>query len=139
MNFYSEDYLDFIVENNLNYSTASGVDNMNYNFFIKNKKKIINEIRYKVLLDEYKFKPYKELLILKDKYSIPRCISIPTITDRICLRALNDLLNYHFSNVNKQAIPQSLISRIQKNIDSYDSYLKLDLSNFYGTIRQSSP
>lgn len=132
--FYTEKYLSTVVERNLNYSTASGIDNMNYDFFNNNKKEIISDIKKKVLSNNYSFSSYKELLIVKDKKSKPRCISIPTIKDRVCLRSLAELLNNYFDDIPKQCIPQKHISKIQRNIDKYDSYLKLDLSNFYGNI-----
>ncbi|MHC5228187.1 reverse transcriptase domain-containing protein [Enterococcus sp. LJL99] len=133
--FYTEKYLHDVIKRTLNPSTASGIDNTNYYYLKKYEKMIVKKIKKSVLNDTYKFSTYKELLLIKNRFSNPRCISIPTIKDRICLRTLTELLNSYFNNIPSPVIPQKHISTIQKNIDIYDSYLKLDLENFYGNIK----
>ncbi len=132
--FYTEKYLGNVIDRKISVSTASGIDNVNYDIFSRERISIVSDMKKKVLSGKYKFTPYKELLILKNRDSLPRCISIPTIRDRVCLRALAELLMEYFSSIPPLTIPQKHISTIQKNIDKYDSYIKIDLKDFYGNI-----
>lgn len=132
--YFSKSYMLELAEKKINHSTAFGSDNMNYNYFKKHIDSIIEDIIEKVSTDRYVFSDYKELLIIKNKYSFPRCISIPTIRDRLCLQCLNEFLKHEFIEIDKQKLPQSHVKRVQNNINFYDSYIKIDISNFFDSI-----
>lgn len=132
--YYTKKYLNSVIDKKIDFRTASGIDNMTYKVFIRDKQDIISDIKHRVLSSSYKFTPYKELLILKGRNSLPRCVSIPTIKDKVCLRVLSELIVNYFSDIPKIVIPQNHVATIQRNIRNYDSYLKIDLKDFYGNI-----
>ncbi len=53
----------------------------------------------KCLDGTYRFTPYLESLKVKDRSSIPRMISIPSVRDRVVLTQLNKLLHFCFPGV----------------------------------------
>lgn len=132
--FFSYEYLEGISSKVINYSTAVGTDKMNFEMFKNNENKILMSIHEEVMSGTYKLYPYKELLLVKNKKSLPRCISIPTLKDRILLKVISNFLDMTFNNIEKQKLPQFYIKNIQKNIDAYECYLKIDISDFYGNI-----
>lgn len=116
-------------------SGAIGIDRVRPTIFEKNIASEINLIGYKALNGTYKFTAYKEKLISKGAYSYPRQISIPTIRDRITLRALCDALIDVFPKA-KLSLPQVVIESLESSIKSgtFTEYAKIDLRNFYPSI-----
>ena len=131
---FSANNLKLISNSNIKFHTANGIDKMSYDTFKKQEEYILNKINKKVHDDSYRFIKYKEKLLIKDRYSIPRCISIPTLTDRICLKACHELLGYKFLEATKMPLPQECIKKIKREKDEYDYFIKIDISNFYGSI-----
>lgn len=115
-------------------NTAIGIDKMSYEFLSVNKGEILEIINRKVLNGTYNFTRYKEKLILKNRNSLPRLISIPTVRDKVVLKALHLTLSKTFDDT-KQPLPQECIREIKNSIGYFDSFIKLDISNFYGTIK----
>lgn len=107
---------------------------MPYNFFAENKEDLYKIINKKVLGGSYEFTPYKEKLILKSRNSYPRIISIPTLRDKLVLKGLQLVLSKTFNEI-RQPLPQECIEEIKNNIHQYNHFIKLDISNFYGTIK----
>ena len=95
--FFSETYLADIYKDHIVLSSATGIDNINQKAFWPILVDQISIISRKVLSGTYQFTKYKLKLISKGKGKIPREISIPTIRDRIALRAMCDFLikRYH--------------------------------------------
>ncbi|WP_047607412.1 reverse transcriptase domain-containing protein [Rahnella aquatilis] len=84
---------------------------------------------------KYKFVAYKSKLLLKGKDKFPRQLSIPTIRDRLVLKMISELLNDIFPEA-KTELPQIKIKSISDVLTSnkFDSFIKIDIKNFYGTI-----
>lgn len=135
-NFFRQFYLKELSEQYIKYYTVSGTDKMNYSSFKKKESQIIKKISDDVLYGSYSFNSYKEKLVIKDRYSAPRCISIPTISDRLVLKALSFIVEDSFSDIPKPKIPHEQIKKIDKiaKHNNYDSYLKIDIKNFFGSI-----
>lgn len=116
-------------------SGAIGIDRVRPNDFEKNHATELSLISRKVTAGSYKFTAYKEKLISKGAYSFPRQISIPTVRDRITLRALCESLSEVFPNA-KLALPQVVIESLKVAVDSgrYTEFAKIDLKNFYPSI-----
>ncbi|WP_214760079.1 reverse transcriptase domain-containing protein [Exiguobacterium sp. s129] len=127
LRYLNEKYPQFIKNN-----TASGIDRVTKKTFDTNLEENILNIIKKVNQNNYKFTYYKEKLILKNRNSLPRLISIPTIRDRIVLKVLHEMLMEVFEL--KLDLVQTLISRIIKKSNLYDSYIKIDLTNFFGSL-----
>ncbi|QTF06950.1 reverse transcriptase [Brenneria izadpanahii] len=123
-------YFDKIKE-----SGAIGIDRVRPSGFEKNSTYEIAVIVRKVAGGNYKFTAYKEKLISKGAHSFPRQISIPTVRDRITLRALCDALIDVFPNA-KLSLPQVVIESLKDSISSgeYSEYAKIDLKDFYPSI-----
>lgn len=123
-------YFDKIKE-----SGAIGIDRVRPSSFENNYKDEISLVVRKVANGNYKFTAYKEKLISKGAYSYPRQISIPTVRDRITLRALCNALTDVFPNA-KLSLPQVVIESLKETISLglHTEYAKIDLKNFYPSI-----
>ena len=118
-------------------SAAVGLDNLSQRSFWKVRDEQIQIIERKVGAATYNFTNYKLKLISKGRGKIPREISIPTIRDRIALRALCDFLANVYAETIEFTIPQHLIRSIKQEIDTgkYDSFIKLDITQFFPSVR----
>ncbi|TPR37810.1 reverse transcriptase domain-containing protein [Apilactobacillus micheneri] len=133
-----EDTLTKIFEAKINKNCPIGSDGMSYFEFNKNKKNIIKNMANRITKNKYKFSPYKEFLILKGKESKPRCISIPTIRDRLCMYfLLNEMekFNYNGKNIIPE-IPQKSITTLNLTLNKkkYNFFMKYDISNFFNNF-----
>jgi len=128
-------YLDYVV-----FSSATGIDNFSQKKFWENIDDQVEIVSRKVLAGKYEFTKYKLKLISKGRGKVPREISIPTIRDRIALRALCNFLLERYSNTIRFDLPQKMIKSIKNNVETntYNGFIKLDVSNFYPTINQNN-
>jgi len=135
-NHFSVDNLTQIYDSRVKYSNATGIDNINQFAFQKQSKKQIEIISRKVISGEYNFTKYKLKLVSKGRGKVPREISIPTIRDRIAIRALCEFLGERFEPSLNFELPQVIISQVKKDISSkiYSGFIKLDVSDFYPSI-----
>lgn len=116
-------------------STTTGRDRINAETFKKEIDIHIQNIIKKVNNSTYKFSIYKEKLILKGANKKPRIISIPSLRDRMVLKSLFTILYESFDI--QQPLPQQIIKRLINSINNntYHDFIKLDLNNFYGSIK----
>ncbi|MGA6161011.1 reverse transcriptase domain-containing protein [Amycolatopsis magusensis] len=84
---------------------------------------------------QHEFTQYREALKSKGAGRRPRVISIPTVRDRIVLRALADVLGAVYPDT-KGAIPQEKINYVKNMVEQnrYDTYIRLDVKEFYPSI-----
>ena len=134
---FSEESLKKIFVEYIAYSSATGIDNMNQNAFRRQVDQHISIISNKAISGNYKFSKYKLKLISKGRNKAPREISIPTIRDRVALKALCKFLQERFSNSVTFELPQNVIKDVKLEALSgrYDCFIKLDISNFYPSIK----
>jgi retron-type reverse transcriptase len=116
-------------------TTISGTDGIKVKHFEQNLAENCSEISKEITNSKYKFRPYKEKLILKGRNKSPRIISIPTVRDRLVLRAIFELLRTEFKAETEQVRPQKIISNV-KCVDekSFINVTRIDLKDFYGSI-----
>ncbi len=117
-------------------SLPTGVDRITKSHFDRIREEVFISTYNKIKDTTFKPIPYKELLIIKDRNSKPRMLSLPTIIDKVILSILRDILDatYHPSlSLNK--VP-NIIADINETIKDgkYDYYFKIDLTNYYGSI-----
>ena len=96
----------------------------------------IQIISRKCLAGTYRFTRYKERLIPKGPRRLPRQISIPTIRDRLALRALNDYLVSQVPDA-KGELPHKYIREINASVKSngpHHSFVRMDVQEFFPTI-----
>lgn len=133
--FFGVDYLKKLYKENIIYSYAIGIDNISHNKF---KDETFEHISRKTKSSDYFFTKYKLKLISKGRGRVPREISIPTIRDRITLKALCKYLQHTYSKELQMPLPQTLISDVKTKIviKEYQKFIKLDLLSFYPSINQ---
>ncbi|SAG71737.1 reverse transcriptase domain-containing protein [Enterobacter ludwigii] len=132
---FSEKYLRSLYFDKIKETGAIGIDRVRPGSFEKECAKEVDLISRKVFNGSYKFTAYKEKLISKGAHSFPRQISIPTVRDRITLRALCDALVSVYPDA-KLSLPQVVIESLNSAVNSgnYYEFAKIDLKNFYPSI-----
>ena len=123
--------------NHIVYSRATGIDNLDQYAFRSQLDDQVGILNKKALAGSYKFTKYKLKLVSKGRNKIPREISIPTVRDRIALRALCDFLTEVYENDIGFELPQKIIKKIKYDLNTskYDTCIKLDVANFYPSIK----
>jgi len=118
----------------IRYKSTSGIDKINRKVFEKNIDENIDIIYRKIKNGSYKFSPYREKLILRGSQKFPRVVSIPTIRDKLTLRALFEVL-YHIYGSSSPFIHQ-IINEISLTlrVNLFDGVLRLDVKDFYPSI-----
>lgn len=131
--------IEKLSEGTNHYYSAVGIDNMTFRSFESQKDTIFRKMRSEILNNNYKFVRYKEKLIIKNRKSLPRCISIPTLKDRLTLKIVLETLKEYFPECARTKLPTECIKEIKYNMENnhYDYFIKLDLSNFYGNINHT--
>lgn len=134
--YFSIDNLFRIFQEIIVYSGGTGIDNINQYSFRKQLGEQIPILSRKMIAGNYVFTKYKLNLLSKGRGKAPREISIPTIRDRIALRAMCDFLQERFQDSVHFDLPQSVIKQIKEDIalGEYSGFIKLDVSNFYPSI-----
>ena len=133
---FSEENLKRIFTEHVIYSGATGIDNLNQYSFRKQLDEQIKILSRKMLAGSYEFTKYRLKLVSKGRGKTPREIAIPTIRDRIALRAMCDFLSERFEDSLNLELPQNVIANVKKDVYSkkYTGCIKLDVSNFYPSV-----
>ncbi|MFA0447850.1 reverse transcriptase domain-containing protein [Vibrio breoganii] len=133
---FSVDNLKRIFKENVALSGATGIDNLDPATFRHQLDEQLGILSRKATAGTYQFSKYKLKLITKGRGKAPREISIPTVRDRVALRALNDFLSESFDSAVDFKLPQNVISEVKTELDSskYDGFIKLDVTQFYPSI-----
>lgn len=95
----------------------------------------IDLIRRKVLGGCYVFTKYRAKLVSKGARKNPRVLSIPTVRDRLTLRALCDFLSHVYEDdVTKK--PHVYIKRLRELLPAYPGgiFLRVDVKDYYPSI-----
>jgi len=117
------------------FNSAVGIDKVNAKSFEKNLENHITIISDKVLKGTYFFSQFREKLISRGAKRYPRVISIPTIRDKLALKALFQVLNSVFGN--NAPFLHKIINDVAKAVAAgkYDGVLRLDIKDFYPSVR----
>jgi RNA-directed DNA polymerase len=126
--------IDSIYQNFILNKPSVGVDGINIKSFKEKAETEISIINNKFLNQTYNFSFYKEKLISKGKEKFPRVISIPTIRDKITLKIIFKSLYEIFKDDLSNELIHVKISKIITAKNHFDSFIKLDIENFYPTI-----
>ncbi|SJZ95450.1 reverse transcriptase/maturase family protein [Photobacterium toruni] len=133
---FTPDNLRKIYISNFALSKVTGIDSIQPRHFAKNQSKDINTIVTKVFFEEYEFTRYKEKLISKGANKYPRQIAIPTLRDRIALKALNNYLQKKLSDHLNIQVPQQATRDVKSALKTgkFETVIKIDIKDFYPTI-----
>lgn len=132
---FSKENLTEIYNGRISKSAAIGIDRVKASKFGGILLNEVSLIHSRVHSDHYKFTSYKEKLISKGANSNPRQISIPTVRDRITLRALCECLSDVYPEA-KLKLPHVAIDTLKKKLESgaFTEFAKIDLQSFYPSI-----
>ncbi|GEK14661.1 reverse transcriptase domain-containing protein [Aliivibrio fischeri] len=135
---FSKTSLTAIYYKHIHFTMSTGVDGIiaNDKYDIKSEVDLIFK---KVFNGSYKFSKYKEKLISKGAKKNPRVISIPTVRDRIVLKALHLTLQDIYPECSKTLIPQLMLDDIKSQVKNhkYNSFIKIDIKEFYPSLSHS--
>ncbi|NYS80554.1 hypothetical protein HZS80_23170 [Halomonas glaciei] len=136
---FSVEKLKAVFSDHIVYSRATGIDNLDQYAFRAQLDKQIEILNRKAIAGSYKFTKYKLKLVSKGRNKIPREISIPTVRDRIALRALCDFLTEIYQDEIGFELPQKIIKKVKidSNGSRYNACIKLDVANFYPSIKHA--
>ena len=119
------------------YNCSPGLDHIGITSFIKYLDNNIEIINRKVLNGTYTFTKYNELLISKGRYKTPRCVSRPTIRDKLVLCALHGYLQDLYAGELDNRIIQTKVNEVIENISKYSHCIKVDLIGFYSSVNHA--
>lgn len=136
---FEEEQLKEIFKSHINLSNATGIDNLSPKTFERMLDEQVEIISRKVKAGSYKFTKYKLKLISKGRGKIPREVSIPSVRDRITLKALCNFLTERYNGTVDFNLPQDIVEQTKREVVSgkYDSFIKLDVTNFYPSIKHN--
>ena len=124
----------FITEVGLDSSV--GLDKVSGVNFKKNLAEEVQVIFRKAIGGTYRFTNYRQLLITKGAEKLPRELCIPTIRDKVTLKALSKVLEDVFEDKCSTPQPQPIIQALAMDLQGgkYDSFIKFDIRRFYATV-----
>lgn len=119
------------------FNSSPGIDRINKRSFEKNLQFHLETIYRKAINGTYNFSKYREKLISKGRNRKPRVICIPTIRDKIVLRALCNILLNILSKEILTKLPQVAINEVKTGLESgkFNYFFKIDIRNFYPSIQ----
>ena len=130
-------HLEELFRSKIAKSQATGKDGVRIGKFQERLAEETAFIESRIFRGVYRFTTFKERLILRGADREPRQISIPTVRDRLTLRALCQVLHTEMPGT-IGSTPHSLVDRIVKSIRSEDqssnSFVRVDVRNFFPSI-----
>ncbi|WUJ73593.1 RNA-directed DNA polymerase [Kribbella soli] len=134
----SSDNLADIYYRKISTSLARGRDGLDGYAVGESINSLCERLSISLRSGSHTFTQYRENLISKGAGKPPRSISIPTVRDRIALRALAEYLVELYPWA-KGTIPQHCIASVQSSLDraNHDSFVRLDVRDFFPTINHS--
>lgn len=114
-----------------------GLDKVTNEKFEEKLGEEIDIILRKVNDGSYSFSRYRMLLFLKGPTKAPRQVCVPTVRDKLTLSTLNELLGLVYGSQCRTQMPQVIINDISNNLPNFDSFIKLDVSSFYASIKHN--
>ncbi|MCP3728854.1 reverse transcriptase domain-containing protein [Sphingomonas sp. MG17] len=135
--YYNEHYLRDLFRSKIAKSHATGKDGVRIGAF---ETRLIEETRLiqrKVAAETYSFTHFKERLIPRGAKRLPRQISIPTVRDRLTLRATCQLLHEHVPGTRGKtphALIKAIVEKIRDGDQSDNVFLRLDVRDFFPSV-----
>ena len=130
-------HLQSLFRSKISKSQATGKDGVRISRFEEILKEETLIIEKKIFSKTYKFTTFKERLILRGSDRPPRQISIPTVRDRLTLRAICQVLHSHQSETVGKT-PHELVRNVASAIRAGDqttkSFVRVDVKNFFPSI-----
>jgi retron-type reverse transcriptase len=138
--YFAYNNLDTVFKTKVSKVSSKGIDKKSSDNFKLHKASELKIIERKTLSGNFQFSPYLEILRVKNRKSIPRLLSLPTIRDRIVLDVIKSILHEDFSDCVNRELPNSYIRKIklflEKNKTNNIYFLKTDIKKFYDKINR---
>jgi RNA-directed DNA polymerase len=113
---------------------AVGIDGTSKQKFDEILDEELSLIQRKIQNNSYELSFYKQKLLVKS-INKTREISIPTLRDKLVIKYLYNNVSEKFDNVVKNILTaQQTIKKVEEAKDNFDSYIKVDIQNFFPTI-----
>ncbi|GKI14659.1 reverse transcriptase [Oscillospiraceae bacterium] len=132
--WFSTETLTELFWKKIRYRCSPGLDRVGIVSFVNDLERNIELINKKVLNGSYSFTKYCELLISKGRNKSPRCVSRPTIRDKLVLCALHGYLQERYIKEVDNRLVHTKISEIVKKMPYYSHCIKIDMVRFYPSI-----
>ena len=111
-----------------------GIDGTSKQKFDEILDEELSLIQRKIENNSYEFSFYKQKLLVKS-INKTREISIPTLRDKLVIKYLDFYTKEKFDYVVKNILTaQQTIKKVEEAKDDFDSYIKVDIQNFFPTI-----
>lgn len=137
---FSKTLLQQTYDSHIRHATAVGRDGLQArNLDDAFLERMFDKVVQRVHDGSYRFTPYRQVLKLKGATKLPRQVAIPTVIDRLVMRAMVDILR-EFLGTPPQARAQDIVRAIRSDLRSGDfsDFIRLDLVNFYPSIPHST-
>lgn len=113
---------------------AVGIDGTSKKKFDDILDEELSLIERKIENNTYEFSFYKQKLLVKS-VNKTREISIPTLRDKLVIKYLYNNISEKFDDVVKNILNgQQTIKKVEECKANFDSYIKVDIKNFFPTI-----
>ncbi len=132
--WFSKEKLKDLFWKKIRYRCSPGLDRVGISAFTEDLENQLSIINRKVLNGTYKFTKYNELLISKGRNKQPRCVSRPTIRDKLVLCALHGYLQEQYAETIDNRLIHTIVNDVTKNRLNYTHYIKVDIVSFYPNI-----
>lgn len=113
-----------------------GIDCVTVSKFNESLEDNVAVISRKVLDGRFSFTNYAQVLVTKGPGKSPRELCIPTVRDKLVMKALSHVLDDVFGDICMTPQPQKVVDEVEAAIKTgkYDSFVKLDVHGFYSHI-----
>ena len=132
---FTKKYIEELYFSSVRYRPAVGIDRINMKTFERQLKDNIDIIYRKSRNGTYNFSQFREKLLSRGPSKYPRVISIPTIRDKLTLKALFEVMNIVYGN--ETPFLHKIINEVSLSVNEglYDGVLRLDVKDFYPSIQ----
>lgn len=131
---FTKKYLEELYFSSVRYRAAVGIDRINMKVFERQLKDNTDIIYRKARNGTYIFSQYREKLLSRGASKYPRVISIPTIRDKLTLKALFEVMDIVYES--ETPFLHKIIKEVSLAVSEelYDGVLRLDVRDFYPSI-----
>jgi len=134
-NIFTKKYIEELYFSSVRYRAVVGIDRINMKAFERQLKEHIDIVYRKSRNGTYNFSQYREKLLSRGPSKYPRVISIPTIRDKLTLKALFEAMDIVYGN--ETPFLHKIINEVSLSVNEglYDGVLRLDVKDFYPSIK----
>lgn len=133
---FSPDALKMTFVSDVGTESTAGIDKVTGKNFKERLAYEAELISSQVLGGRYHFTNYRQLLMVKGPAECPRELCIPTVRDKLTLKALSQVLDDVYGDRCLTPSPQPIVSRLKLRLRDkrFDRFIKFDIERFYASI-----